>query len=555
MSTRALHILVADDSPSDRLILSALLRRQGHAVEEAADGAEAVARFQARRPDLVLLDVMMPVMDGLAAARALRALAGDDLVPVIFLTALQGPEELAACLEAGGHDFLSKPYSPVVLRAKIGVFARLRQLHLEVQGQREYLLAEQRAAKAVFDRVVERGDLAGLDYRLSPLSLFNGDVLLAARRPNGARLVLLGDFTGHGLSAAIGIMPLAEVFHGMAAKGFALEDILREINAKLKALLPASSFCCATVLQQHPRSGEVELWAGGLPDGVVLSAEGLQRIPSRHLPLGVLAPEAFRYQPQQVLLGPDDRICLWSDGLIESTSPAGEMFGEARLMALLATAPADPLTAIGTALAAFVGPGRAHDDCSLLVLGRPPATVLTGEGGVAVAPAAPARWSCEHEWQAESLRHADPVPVFMHLLMQVPGLEAHRGVVNTILAELCSNALEHGVLGLPSRLKSDADGFRRYYEMRRARLAALTQGWLRVRAEVLPLQGGGLLRLSVQDSGPGFDCTARDGAGRPAYAGRGLALLASLCRRVEYLPPGNHAVAEFAWQDAGRTAT
>lgn len=96
-----LKILIADDNASDRMLLSAIISRQGHEVLSASDGAEAVALFERNRPQLVLMDALMPVMDGFEAARRIKELAGEALVPIIFLTSLTEGEGLARCLDAG----------------------------------------------------------------------------------------------------------------------------------------------------------------------------------------------------------------------------------------------------------------------------------------------------------------------------------------------------------------------------------------------------------------------------------------------------------------------
>lgn len=218
-----LTILIAEDSAADRMLLSTIVRRQGHEVLTAANGAEAVEAFRSQRPHLVLMDAMMPVMDGFEAAQQIKALAGETLVPIIFLTSLTESEALARCLEAGGDDFLAKPYNQVILAAKVKAMDRLRRLQATVLEQRDliarhhdYLLNEQRVAKAVFDKVAHSGCLnaPNIRYLQSPYALFNGDLLLAAFTPAGDMHVLLGDFTGHGLPAAVGAMPLAEVFYG-----------------------------------------------------------------------------------------------------------------------------------------------------------------------------------------------------------------------------------------------------------------------------------------------------------------------------------------------------
>lgn len=558
VSLPCLRILVADDSATDRLIMETLLKRLGHEVLAVKNGLEAVQQFQGWHPDMVLLDVMMPELDGIAAARQMRELAKTELVPIIFLTSLHDARDLAACLDAGGDDFMSKPYNPVILQAKIKAFSRLRRLHTEVRRQREYLLAEQYAAKGIFDRIANQGELdsANIRYFLSPMSIFNGDVLLAAQQPGGDLLVLLGDFTGHGLPAAIGIMPLAEIFYGMAAKSFGLEAILREINARLKTVLPTSVFCCATAMQMNYRNRHIEIWAGGLPDGLIYSANDgvVVTIPSTHLPLGVLHPDQFRYTPMIAEMHADSAVYLWSDGISETSNPEGEMFGEKRLLDLFSVHKSleEMFPHIIQSLRDFSELRDQTDDYSLVEI-RPRKDFNFPELAYKTQkcdrqPRSIGNWSLEYDLRAESLKASDPVPLLMHMLLQAPGLRAHGGVIHTILSELYSNALEHGVLGLSSRMKDDADGFLRYYQLRAERLLALEEASVRIRAEVLPVPDGGLLRLHMKDSGPGFDFNHSGSTGQnPNYYGRGLTLLKSLCRRVEYIAPGNEVVVEFVW--------
>ena len=164
-----LRILIADDNDSDRLILQTIVKKEGHIVYTARDGQEAIDTFKEQSPDLVLLDALMPNVDGFEAARTIKQLAGDNLVPIIFLTSLRDATSLADCLAAGGLDFLSKPYNRIILQAKIKAFASMRRLHETVQKQRDEislhndrLIHEQEVAKQV-DRHHERS--AGSDHR------------------------------------------------------------------------------------------------------------------------------------------------------------------------------------------------------------------------------------------------------------------------------------------------------------------------------------------------------------------------------------------------------
>ena len=558
-----LTILIAEDSAADRMLLSSIVRRQGHEVLTAANGAEAVEAFRQQRPQLVLMDAMMPVMDGFEAARQIKALAGETLVPIIFLTSLTESEALARCLEAGGDDFLAKPYNQVILAAKIKAMDRLRRLQATVLKQRDqiarhhdYLLNEQRVAKAVFDKVAHSGCLnaPNIRYLQSPYALFNGDLLLAAFTPAGDMHVLLGDFTGHGLPAAVGAMPLAEVFYGMTAKGYGLSETLREMNAKLKRILPVDMFCCATLLCLSFQRRSVEVWNGGMPDGYLHSIASGERTPlkARHLPLGVLSPQTFDDRTEVFPMAVGDRVFLLSDGVIDTCDANEQLFGVERLQQVFAAnrQPDRLFEEIEQALRDFRG--EARDDVSMVEVSLleaaqliPPALVYSDSG-----QSCPLDWSVSFEFRAATLKRFNPLPYLLQLLLEVHGLRAQSGALYSVLAELYSNALEHGVLGLDSSLKRDASGFTLYYQQRNARLDELQDGYVRVHLQVAPKDDGGCLTIRVEDSGKGFDVERV--MGRPVdgirLSGRGISLIRQLGRNASWSDEGRSARVEFCWE-------
>ncbi|MCW2267456.1 fused response regulator/phosphatase [Pseudomonas sp. JUb96] len=562
MPDSTLTVLIAEDGAADRLLLARIVSKQGHAVLTAENGEQAVALFAEQRPQVVLLDALMPVMDGFEAARRIKALAGETLVPIIFLTSLSEDEALVRCLEAGGDDFLAKPYSPVILGAKIKAMDRLRRLQATVLEQRDqitrhhhHLLNEQRVAKAVFDKVAHAGCLSApnIRYLQSPYALFNGDLLLAAFTPSGDMHVLLGDFTGHGLPAAVGAMPLAEVFYGMTAKGYGLAETLREMNAKLKRILPVDMFCCAVLLNLSFQRRVVEVWNGGMPDGYLLPAAGGEPLAlvSRHLPLGVLAPERFDDSTQVLPLGLGERLFLLSDGVVDTSDDQGQLFGVERLRRVLVDnrQPALLFEEVLHALDSFRG--RSRDDVSLLEISMvepealsPPLLIYSDSG-----QSAPLDWSLQFEFRAQTLKRFNPLPYLLQLLQEVHGMRAQSGALHSVLSELYSNALEHGVLGLDSGLKRDAAGFAEYYRQRSERLQALSAGYIRVGLRVEPRGPGGRLIIEVDDSGKGFNVTSV--LARPlieqGLSGRGLNLIRRLSRHAEWTDQGCRACVEFTW--------
>ncbi|MBK3441446.1 ATP-binding SpoIIE family protein phosphatase [Pseudomonas lactis] len=560
----ALTILIAEDSAADRLLLASIIRRQGHQVLTVSNGAEAIEVFACERPQLVLMDALMPVMDGFEAARQIKQLAGEALVPIIFLTSLRESEALAQCLDAGGDDFLPKPYNPLILAAKINAMDRLRRLQATVLQQRdliakhhEHLMHEQRAAKAVFDKVAHSGCInaaPNIRYLQSPYALFNGDLLLAAYTPSGDMHVLLGDFTGHGLPAAIGAMPLAEVFYGMTAKGYGLTQTLREMNAKLKRILPVDMFCCATLLCLSAQRRAVEVWNGGMPEGYVHEVATGRRTPlmSRHLPLGVLSTEAFDDSTEVWPMALGDRVFLLSDGVLDTADANDQLFGAERLQQVFAAnrEPDRLFEDIEQALAAFRG--QARDDVSMVEItlqaGQPLRTAepMYADSG----QSCPLDWSVSFEFRAQTLRTYNPLPYLLQLLLEIHGLREQSGALYSVMAELYSNALEHGVLGLDSRLKRDAQGFAQYYHQRHERLAQLDSGYVRVHVQVVPTDKGGKLTLRLEDSGQGFDVEQE--LARPVdidrLSGRGLSLVRQLSSAVGWSDGGRSVCVEFCWE-------
>ncbi len=561
-----LKILIADDSLTDRMILQALVKKQGHRVVMAVDGQDAVELFAAESPDIVLLDALMPRKDGFEAARLIKEAAGEDLIPIIFLTSLSDAESLAKCLEAGGDDFLSKPYNPVILKAKINAFNRMRQMHATLQQQRDqiadhnrHMLHEQQVAKSVFDNVAHNGSLnaPNIKFLLSPLSVFNGDVLLTCMKPSGGMHVLMGDFTGHGLPAAIGAMPMAEIFYGMTRKGFSLTDIMREINRKLKVILPVGFFCCACMADLNFLQEEIEIWMGGLPDFVLRRGKENIIIKSNHLPLGILSAESFKANLYRLEMKHGDQLYMWSDGIIEATNPQGELFGDERLMNIFrsATTGTSLFQQIQDEVLAFVGDHEASDDLTLVELTMvPPDHLNTQRQETARASSqGPREWLFSYELRGLSLRAFDPVPMLLNLVMEVPELRVRSGDIYKIIQELYSNALERGLLGLVSSIKSSPEGFVEYYRLKDARQEQLLGQLIRVQAEHQTTENGGVLFIRVEDSGPGFDHRGlidglqRGDPGIGAVSGRGIVLLNRLCRKVSYSGRGNCVDVEYAW--------
>ena len=560
--------LIVDDELSNRVILKSLLKKVGYSVIQAENGAQALALFRSERPDIVFMDVMMPVMDGHEAVRRMREIQCSKFVPIIFLTALTDESVLAQCIEVGGNDFLTKPFSHMLLRAKVAAMERISRLHAKLGNLYAQMKQDEEIAERVFSGAVVTDNVAMEHLRtlLQPAAIFSGDVLLSAYGASGDLNIMLGDFTGHGLAAAIGALPVSETFRAMTQKGFPPAQILAGINRKLHKLLPSGMFFAVQFVSLDHNLEHLVVFNCGMPDLLLIngrSGEIKQHFVSNNLPLGILADVAYEETMQPFPIEQGDRVLLVSDGVLEARSPDNEYFGQTRLDDAVrnATSPSRVIDAISASLQVFCRDAPQDDDISLadipcepVILSdwdKPPGSelILTARADVAV-PQIGEEMEFSIKLTGARLRKTDPIPLIISQLQEMVGLQNQQRYLFTILTELYINALDHGVLRLDSDLKQSPDGFTRYFTERETRLGALQAGFVSIVVNARPTSNGGRVAILVEDSGPGFDYANQLSRGLPAHialSGRGIRLVAELCESLEFRDSGNRVEALFSW--------
>ena len=564
MKDQNLKILVADDNPSDRMLLETMLSQLGHVVETAVDGQDAVEKFDPNTIQLVCLDIKMPRKDGWEAALEIQKIAATKLVPIVFLSGVSEPEALQKCLDVGATDFISKPYSPTLVSAKLSAIARLLLMQNMLSEQRDELsllnqqmVHDQEVAKLVYERITHSNCLS--DPALSTLHhgshIFNGDVILAAYKPNGGMHVLLGDFTGHGLSAAIGALPLADIFFEWTEKGFVMRQILPEINKRLHNILPPNMFCAAAFIDINAHNRTIAVWNAGLPDLLYFSADcKLPRmIHSDSLPLGILNEHEFEANIELLTYEQGDYLVAFTDGVYEARTKENKIQYNSALDPLYAGAvkgsPFDWLEGMLKDEGILDNP---HDDISVLGVDLSLAqdNSLNSKALSDVKSLdAPADFAFNYELNADSLKNTDPLPYLLQILTTVPELSKRSSEVFMILSEMYSNALEHGILKLDSNLKRTVEGFADYYASRELTLKSLTEGWLRIAIKVSAVNQHGSLYITMTDSGEGYDISAidLDDFDHEKPFSRGLSLIHQMCHKVELSKNGSQISVHYRW--------
>lgn len=567
-----LRILVVDDVEANRRLICRFVATLGHEAVSANDGAAALAACQLQLPDLVLMDIMMPVMDGYTAAAAIRRLCGGRWLPIIFLSAKSSETEQLQGLEIG-DDYLTKPVNLAMLGARIAVMARIAEMQQRIAENAAHL--EQYRADNELDQQFSRYLLEHIightNCRSGPVKRWivparhlSGDVIVYGHSPAGTLNLLIADSTGHGLAAAISTVPAVDTFYGMTRRGYGVGAIAREINAKLHRLLPANRFVAAALVSIDPYRERIEVWNGGIPEVLFVTRGGViaREWASRHPPLGILADCEFASHAETWGWQEAGEVFVCSDGVIEAENAAGAHFGRDGLRVALAEAHGQgSFKAVVAAVHKHLGQQDNHDDLSLASIACTADLYQPGgrseENSLDTPQLLADNWAVRLRFGPADIRRQSVVPAVTRWLNQL-GLDATQfGRLLLIVTELCNNAVDHGVLHLDSTLKQAPDGFELYHRERESRLGDLAAGSLEIELERLDDDAGPLLRLRVKDSGAGFDAGPPDAApdtDHPLPHGRGIALVRQLATRLSYQAGGREAVVDYRLPPQGIAA-
>jgi CheY-like chemotaxis protein len=558
----SLLILVVDDNPDDLYLIRRDLMALGHRVAGVCTAAEALDHIAQAYPDVLMTDVGLPGMDGIELLKTVRARTGGSWIPSLVFTGSLDEATQMRALEAGADAYLCKPASRQMLHAKLGVILRLKAMQRQAEARNRELARyrslqeeEQRLARFVMERLINRealGDPA-VSHWIASAAEFSGDLIAAARTPGNVLHVLLADGAGHGLAASLNVLPVTAPFYRMTERGFGIDAIAREINSKVRALLPVDRFIAATLVAVNFRERYVTVWNGGNPGPLLVRPDGGVRLHfnRHHFPLGVVDDDEFDGTVDAHVVNPHDHLLLFSDGLIELEDAAGQALGVDGLGAALNNLPADlRLPRLTDIVHELTGGSPPRDDISIahIALTDTPQPVPAVSSGDSPAAPTASDWRFVLRLGAADLKRLDAVPLILGAIEQFEGVRPFAGRLFLVLSELFNNALDHGLLRLPSSLKAGVEGMDVFLDERTRRLARLEMGAVEFELSLRQRDGQPpVLHISCADTGPGFnhEQQIRSAGDEPSGEdilkghGRGIPLLLRVCDDVRYSGVGN----------------
>lgn len=543
-----IKILIADDILTNRVLLKqTLCALYNYEVIEAVDGRDAVSQYEKEKPDLILMDIMMPSLDGRQATALIKDKMGDDYVPIIFITALSSDESLAIALESGGDDFISKPFNVDVLASKINAHLRIRELTQQINIKKEALVGvnqklvyEKNLIQHFFENALKQSflDEKVIKYHMSSMSAFNGDLLLVERAPNGGFYLVLGDFSGHGLTAAMGTLPVAMTFFKMAAESRSVGDIAFEINSQLHKLMPLGMFFTATILELNRYATIMSVWMGGMPENYWFSKDGELKglIHSQHMPLGILNDDEFNSLMQSFTVEPEDKLYLYSDGIIEAKNTAGELFSDENLKDVLVKSGDNRFEQALQSLNDFTGDEDQNDDITFVELNCCIVAALENKDEDIIKDNA-LPWSISVPLTIKDMHSSNTVKKLSNILSSMPYLSRHNGVLHVLLSEIYSNSLEHSILNIKSIVKTDNKNFVEYYKKRDAALMKLEDDSIVFNFNFIVDESNHYLEIQVTDSGSGYKNGELESSDEMLH-GRGLNIISSFSEKISFSEDG-----------------
>jgi sigma-B regulation protein RsbU (phosphoserine phosphatase) len=384
-------LLVVDDNEDNRFTLTERLAREGYAnVTTANNGREALELLRSRPFDLVLLDIMMPDINGYEVLEQMKAGGQLHNIPVIMISALTDLDSVIRCIELGAVDYLPKPFNPTLLRARVGASLEKKRLRDEVRASLARLAEELDAARRLQLGMLPRVFPAHTAEQpvevhafIEPAREVGGDLYDCFYAAERLFCFLVGDVSGKGAPAA---MFMART-RSLVRMGLELwcemgvevttARIAEAVNRELCKNNDDRMFVTVFLGLLDTRTGVLKYTNAGHPVPHILCASGeLRQIEGKpDMPLGVRSAAAFH--TRAVSLQPGDTVFVFSDGIIEATNESGMLYSLNRLTAELRAAanrrPVELVRNVAESVQAFTGAAPKADDVTALALRWSPA--------------------------------------------------------------------------------------------------------------------------------------------------------------------------------------
>ncbi|MDX9787545.1 MAG: SpoIIE family protein phosphatase [Desulfobacterales bacterium] len=370
-------ILLVDDQPANLQVLIHTLERLGCKLLVAKNGKAALAIAQKARPDLILLDIMMPGINGFEVCRQLKENPDTQKIPVIFLSALDETGDKVHGLQLGAVDYVAKPFQPEEIIARVNTHLTIQRLSREVQRQKDELEHElqivSQLQRNLLPEHLPQVDGLKLAVHYEPCRYTGGDYYDVLKLPNGLLAILMADVEGHSAPATVMMAITCALFRSCPTCHTNPDQLLSCINENL-CKVNMESFVSAIYAVYDPRCRKLKIARAGHPLPILYrpSEKKTTEIPCDGVFLLGFKSYSDNVPVTEVALQPGDRLLFYTDGITDRVSETQELYGTNRLLhqfgAAVSEDPAAVLKGIVDDLSQFAGGRPADDDQAMLMI-------------------------------------------------------------------------------------------------------------------------------------------------------------------------------------------
>ncbi|MGW8195593.1 MAG: PP2C family protein-serine/threonine phosphatase [Desulforhopalus sp.] len=328
-------ILIVEDNPVNLDIMKTRLLANNYEVVTATDGKEGLDKAREIAPDLILLDILMPRMDGLEVCRHLKGDSSLSFIPIIMVTAKADSKDIIAGLEAGGDEYLTKPVDHAALVARVKSMLRIKELHDTVVDQATQLKIQLKTASKVqslfWPEIPEFGEKSNIWARSVPAAYIGGDLYDVIALPDGSYLSYVADVSGKGVPAALIMAALSTKIRASATLYADLNTLVKSVNEALYDLTYEEGFFATLLIARYwPSSKTLQFIRAGHPSPVRIAGGVVRELPLiQGIALGVTSDA--EYETYEFQLAGGDSVILYTDGITEAENSSHELFGFGRL--------------------------------------------------------------------------------------------------------------------------------------------------------------------------------------------------------------------------------
>lgn len=369
------RILIVDDAKANLDILVEGLKAD-HKLSLAMNGEMALQIAARTPPDLVLLDIMMPGMDGYEVCRRLRAMPETADVPVMFLSSLEEVQNKTRGFEAGANDYLTKPFEMLEVKARVRSLLKAKAYSDAVKEQ---IASELRVAREIQMGMLPH-DFSALEQTygvefgavLEPAREVGGDLYGVCAAAKDRLVVFLGDVSGKGIPASMFMVRAISLARLLARDIVEPELILARLNDELSVDNPSFMFVTFICAVYDPTSGKVTIANGGHCRPLLLRAGEAPAWAVKNLGTALGFDEGLAFERTELTLRPGDALVFYTDGVSEAFNPEDECYGDDRLISdthLLSGQSAPALTSeLLRKVHAFANGAPQSDDIAIMTL-------------------------------------------------------------------------------------------------------------------------------------------------------------------------------------------